>query len=332
MTKSIKYTRTEAKRYARERLRGIFSAFCLPELPDGTIDEDGLRHDLHHYTEVIRSDGLYVHGFYGNFWLLTSSERKRVMEIVAQENAGRLPIVCRCAHQSLKETIDLIKHAEAHGADFISLIGPAFGAASDDMVLRYFELVASETNLGISIFNTRQAGYVISPELMARLAEIPNVVALKNDVGMAHTIEVRKLVGDDIIVVDPSEETFLINLLHFGQQVIYTGTNYMFDSPWATPMRDYVQAALHDDAQRAAELYYRMQPIRDLHHRWVVQPWQQQGLCPISTIKFWTQQLGLTGGPVRPPLPSLSPEAAKRLRREMEEVGLLPEAALRHGS
>ncbi|HLH70782.1 MAG TPA: dihydrodipicolinate synthase family protein [Candidatus Dormibacteraeota bacterium] len=320
----MKYTKGEAKDYAKERLRGIFSAFCVPETPDGEIDEAGLRHDIRHYRDVIKADGLYVHGFYGNFWLLSTAERKRVMEIVADENRGQLPIVCRCAHQSLKETIDLIHHAEANGADFISLIGPSFGQASESMIYEYFERVASETNLGLSIFNTAQAGYVISPELMARLARIPNVCALKNAVAMSHTIKVRELVGDSIVVIDPSEEHFLINMLEFGQRAIYTGTNYMYDSAWATPMRDYVQAGLAGETRRAVELYYRMQPLRDLHHRWVREPWDRQGLCPVATIKFWTEQLGLTGGRARPPLPQLPEERRAALRAEMEEVGLIP--------
>jgi 4-hydroxy-tetrahydrodipicolinate synthase len=264
-----------------------------------------------------------VHGFYGNFWLMTSEERQRVMEIVADENRGEVPIICRCAHQSLKETIVLMQHAEAHGADFISLIGPAFGAASEGMIYEYFERVAASTNLGLSIFNTPQAGYVISPQLMARLADIPNVSALKNDINMLHTIQVRELVGNRIVVVDPSEETFLINLTQFGQKVIYTGTNYMYDSATATPMKDYVQAALVGDFRRAAELYYKMEPIRELHRRWVLGPWKRDALCPISTIKFWTEQLGLTGGPVRPPLPPFPVPEAARLRAEMEAVGLV---------
>ncbi|HEY8681004.1 MAG TPA: dihydrodipicolinate synthase family protein, partial [Candidatus Dormibacteraeota bacterium] len=134
----------------------------------------------------------------------------------------------RAAHQSLKETIELIRHAEDHGADFISLVGPAFGRASESMIYEYFERVAASTNLGLSIFNTPQMGYVISPELMARLADIPNVCALKNDIDMPHTIQIRNLVGDRIVVVDPSEETMLVSMAQFAQRVIYTGTNYMY--------------------------------------------------------------------------------------------------------
>lgn len=318
------YSKSEAKDYARQTLRGVFSAFCMPETADGQIDEAGLRHDIRHYVDVIKAAGLYIHGFYGNYWLLTVAERKRVMEIVADENAGRLPIVCRCAHQSLRDTLDLIQHAEANGADFISLVGPAFGGLTEPMIYEYFERVAASTNLGISVFNTPQAGYVISPQLMARLADIPNVCALKNGVREpGHTDEVRRLAGDRIVVVDPYEEHFLDSMTNHGQQVIYTGTNYMYDSAAATPMRDYVQAGLNGDVARAAELYAKMQPIRDLHEQWVLEPWRRHALCPVSTIKYWGSELGLTGGPVRPPLQAFPAAAAAELRQGMQRVGLL---------
>lgn len=313
------YKKTEAKEVAKVRLRGIYSAFCLPEI-DGHIDEEGLRRDLRHYLDVIKADGLYVHGFYGNFWLLTTAERKSVMEIVADEVKGAVPIICRCAHQSLAETLDLVQHAEATGADFISLIGPAFGGASPAMVVEYFERIAEATELGISIFNTPQAGYVISPELMAELAKIPNIAALKNDITLAHTTRIRDLVGDDIVVVDPSEEHFLVNLLEFGQQAIYTGTDYMYDGAGFTPMHDYAQAGLSGDRVRAARLYYDMEPLRELHRRWVLDPWQTHGLCPIGTIKAWTANRGLTGGEPRPPLPRIADEDAAQLARELKEA------------
>jgi 4-hydroxy-tetrahydrodipicolinate synthase len=318
------YSKNEAKEYAKEHLRGVFSAFCLPETEDGAIDEAGLRHDVRHYVDVIKAGGLYVHGFYGNFWLLTVPERKRAMEIVSDEAKGRLPIVCRCAHQSLRDTLDLIAHAEANGADIISLVGPAFGGGNESMVIEYFERVAAATNLGISIFNTPQAGYVISPQLMARLADIPNVAALKNGIREpGHTDRVRELVGDRIVVVDPYEETFLTSLIQHGQKVIYTGTNYMYDSARATPMRDYVVAALDGDFALATERYEAMQPIRDLHQTWVLDPWRGQHLCPVATIKYWSSELGLTGGPVRPPLPTFPAEEAAQLKAGMREVGLL---------
>ncbi|MPZ87945.1 MAG: hypothetical protein GEU81_07690 [Nitriliruptorales bacterium] len=144
---------------------------------------------------------------------------------------------------------------------------------------------------------------------------------------MSHTIEVRELVGDEILVIDPDEENFLTNLLRFGQQAIYTGTNMMFDSAVAQPMKGYVDAALAGEREEAARRHQGMEKIRALHRRWVLQPWREAGLCPLGAIKFWTAQLGMTGGPVPAPLPGLDSAEQDRLRAELVAVGLVDEAA-----
>jgi 4-hydroxy-tetrahydrodipicolinate synthase len=316
-----KYGRDEAKAVAKERIRGVFSAITMPLTDAGEIDEAGLRHNVRHCIDVIGVGGLYIHGFYGEFWLLTTDERRRALEIVIDEAKGAIPVVARCAHQTMRETISLIQHAEAAGADFISLIGPAFGNGSSDMIYDYFERLGKETDLGFSVFNTAQVGYVMPPELFARLAEIPNVVALKNEVSLEHTLKVRSLVGDQLQVVDPSEETFLMSMLQFGQQAIYTGTNYMYDNAAAQPMKDYVDAALSGDAATAAQRYYAMQPLRDLHNKWVLQPWKRDARCPVSTVKWWTELAGMKAGPVREPLPTLAEDDKNRMAEELEAAG-----------
>ncbi|TDC52780.1 dihydrodipicolinate synthase family protein [Jiangella ureilytica] len=317
-----KYGRHEAKDAAKELLRGVITAPCLPVDANGELDEDGWRHDLRHCLDVIQASGLYVNGYYGHFWLLTSEQRRRVVEIAVEEAGGRVPIIARCAHPSPGEAIALAKHAQGLGVDFISLVLPQFGGAHKDALFGYFETIAREIELGITIFNTRQAGYAIAPETMAELAEIPNICALKNGLDMAHTIRIRELVGDSIVVVDPNEENFLVNLTQFGQQAIYTGTNMMFDSATRQPMRDYVQAGLAGRFEEAARGFYELQRLRDLHSAWVLTPWRAKGLCPIATVKLWSHLQGMTGGPVPPAIPALSKTEEDQLRDELAAAGV----------
>lgn len=315
------YTREGAKAAAKELIRGNFSAITMPLTADGEVDEAGLRHNVRHCIDVIGAHGIYLHGYYGHFWLLTIEERKRAMEIVSDEVAGAVPLICRCAHQSMRDTIDLIHHAEEHGADFISLIGPAYGNTTTEMIYDYFDILGKETDLGFSVFNNAQTGYVMPPEIFVQLAEIPNVVALKNAVTPEHTNEIRRLAGDDILVVDPNEELFLANILEHGQQAIYTGTNYMYDTAAAQPMKDYVEAALAGDAARATELFNAMQPLRDIHHQWVIEPWKTIQRCPIQVVEYWSVLAGMKAGPLRPPLPNMTNEEKDRLAAELEAVG-----------
>jgi 4-hydroxy-tetrahydrodipicolinate synthase len=321
---SAKYTKSEAKAVARDVLQGAITAPCLPIHPDGEIDEPGLRHDLRHLIDVIGASGLYMNGYYGHFWLLTREQRRRVVEITVEEAAGGVPIIARCAHPSPREAIALAQHAQELGVDFISLVAPQFGGAHRDALLGYFRTIADEIDLGITVFNTVQAGYSISPEMMAELAEIPNICALKNGMSIAHTIRIRELVGDSIVVVDPDEEHFFLNMSQFGQRAIYTGTNAMFDSAKAQPMRDYIAAGLAGDMDLAARRYYDLEPVRRMHRRWILEPWESTGLCPIARVKFWNQLLGMTGGPVPAGIPAMSDGEKSQMEADLESVGLVP--------
>ena len=297
---------------------------CLPCDRSGRIDEAGFRSDIRYCLDVLGSHGLYVHGYYGHFWLLTSEQRRRVIEIAVDEVDGAVPIISRCAHPSPYEAIELARHSQEVGADFISLVIPQFGGAHEDLLFGYVSMIAREIELGITIFNTDQAGYTLTPEMMARMAEIPNVCALKNGLDLTHTDRVREIVGDSIVVVDPNEENLMRNMAEGGQQAIYTGTNMMFDSARATPMRDYVEAALDGRMDEARKLSEAMQPARDVHHRWILESWGKMGLCPVSTVKYWTGLMGMAGGPAPEPLPELlSDEERQQLRSDLVEVGLI---------
>jgi 4-hydroxy-tetrahydrodipicolinate synthase len=315
-----KYGKHEAKAVAKDKLRGLIPGPVLPITETGEMDEAAYRHNLRHCVDVVGSEVLYINSYYQNFWLLTSDERKRVFEIAVDEVGGQIPLIDRCAHPSPKEAIALAQHAQDNGADFISLVLPPFGS-NKDILFGYFSMIADAIEIGITLFNTPQAGYSISPEWMAELAEIPNVCALKNGMELDHTAKVRELVGDSIVVIDPDEENFLVNLRE-GQQALYSGTQLMFDGANGQPLRAYMEAAFAGQLDDAERLFDEMQPVRDVHHKWVLAPWgNAAGLCPVSTVSYWCSLMGMKGGVVPPPLPNLSEDDEANLRKDLEAIG-----------
>ncbi len=321
---AAKYTRSEAKDAAREMLRGIWVAFCVPETPAWEVDEAALRSDIRRYIDVLGVGGLYVHGFFGNFWLMTLEERKRVAEIAIDEANGQVPVSIRCAHACLKDAIELVQHAEAAGADLISMVGPAMADGSEAMIYSYLQELGASTQLGISIFNTDQAGYTMTPEFVAKLAEIENIAAIKSGTGVADTERIRQLVGDSITVIQPGEKHLLYNMKEHGQRAIYTGANMMYDNGEVNRMRDYVDAGLAGDFDTATRLFDELDPVRALHEEWITKPWKERGLCPVARVKYWSEVNGLAGGPARPPLDNLSDEDKAEFRASLDAIGALP--------
>jgi 4-hydroxy-tetrahydrodipicolinate synthase len=330
MGRAAAYGKHEAKQVARERLRGMVTAICLPVDREGEIDEAGLRHDVRYCLDVLRSKGLYVNGYYAHYWLLTSAQRRRVTEIVVDEVDGAVPIINRIASESPGEAIAYAEHAQAVGADFVSLIPPLFGGpegVNKELLLRYFRMIADQVEIGISFFNTIRVGYTLPPQVIAEIAEIPNVAVLKNGMPVEHTREVLDLVGDGLLVTDPNEERWEA-MIDVGQTLFFTGNNQMLDSPRAQPLYDIAEAAYDGRREDAHRIWQELEPVRAVHAKWVRGPWQATNLIPIATIKHWSSLLGMTGGPVPDPLPKLSDQQKDQLRSDLEGAGLLePRAA-----
>jgi 4-hydroxy-tetrahydrodipicolinate synthase len=323
------YSKHDAKAVAKERLQGIVTAICLPVDESGGIDEAGLRHDVRYCLEVLGSRGLYVNGYYSHYWLLTSAMRRRVAEIVVDEVNGAVPIICRCASESPADAVALANHAEGLGIDFVSLVPPLFGGSegvNKDLVISYFKLIASQIDIGISLFNIPKIGYTLSPELIAELAEIPNICALKNGVPVEHTKRTLDLLGGSIVVTDPNEDRWS-EMIGLGQTLFYTGNNQMFDSPASQPLSDLSQAALDGRIEDAARIWEGLEPVRTVFRRWVRGPWQATNLIPLATIKYWSSLLGMTGGPTPEPLPQLSDADREALRSDLLQVGLVGQDA-----
>lgn len=324
-----KYSPTEAKEWVKENVKGIYVTMCTPEIWNETdkkfeLDENGIRHDVNHYLDVCKVSGFFLLGLYGNFYSFSLAERKRFAEIVVDEVKGRVPVVCNCEHETYSATIELIKHAESIDVDMVSLTGPRFAGNSqsvNSIAVEYFSSITAQTKKGVVIDNINYVGYLMSPQLMSELGKISNVGLLKNVAPVADTIQLRNLVNSSIDIIDPTEENLMINMLQFGQKAVMNGTSMMYDSAISTPMKNYFDAALMGDQKKAVELYYNMQPLRNVYEKWINTPWNHNNRFPLATVKFWVQQLGLSGGTTRPPELPLTNNQKMEIIADLQSVG-----------
>src|SRR5579872_1734291 len=184
-----RYMRSDAKAYARANLHGIWGAFPYPFTADDELDEQGLRRNLRYSIDNQLVDGVYCGHFMSEFWALTTEERKRAATIVVDECRGRVPVVVHTGHTSVKESVELSHHAERIGADYLAIGNPYFIAYDDEQIFDYFRSISDRTEAGILITNTGYTGVLLTPELINRLADLENVIAVKNSASMVHTRE-----------------------------------------------------------------------------------------------------------------------------------------------
>ena len=240
----MEYTKTEAKQAARERFTGLWAATTAPFGPSGELDEAALRADLDRLTGGLHVDGIFCGGVMSEFWSLTGSEKRRLVEVVVDATRGKCPVIAHTGHTSAEQAIELTTHAQKAGADFAVLINPYYPAASDEGLYRWFKQVCGAVDIGIWLFDTAYSGVSLSLDLVERLAAIENVCGIKVGRDHAHYLRVLDRVGGQIMVCEPHEGTWLENMREHGQRCFMSSAApYLYQTPEWQPMREYTGLA-----------------------------------------------------------------------------------------
>ena len=120
----MKYTKKDAKAYSRRTMKGIWAAALLPFTPSLAVDEEGFRRNIDHWIEDLGIDGFFIAGKQGEFFSMSVDERKRNFELAVDACAGRAQTIMSCSDQNMDVVIELAKHAQKVGADYIVVHAP----------------------------------------------------------------------------------------------------------------------------------------------------------------------------------------------------------------
>ena len=115
----MKYTRANAKTHARAHMRGIWAAALMPFKADGSLDEAGFTANIEHWITDLGIAGFFIAGKQGEFFSMSVDERKRCFDLAVKACAGRAQTIMSCSDQNMDVVIDLARHAQACGADYI---------------------------------------------------------------------------------------------------------------------------------------------------------------------------------------------------------------------
>jgi 4-hydroxy-tetrahydrodipicolinate synthase len=315
---NLSFTRTDAKAYARAHLKGIWAAALTPFRPDGAIDEDGFRRNLNHWVDDLGIDGVFVSGKQGEFFSMSLAERKHTFDIAVAEIGGTRTILS-CSDQNLDTVIELAKHAQAIGSDYIVVHAPVlhFLTKQDETLLAYYRTVSEAVDIGIALWSHPDSGYLMSPELCARVAELPNVVAIKYSVQREMYARLTRLAGDKLIVSTASEDEWLDNIVELDWQLyLCSSPPYLYQTRTDRRMRDYTDLAFKGERARAKAVRDSLDPVREAFRR--SRPPEKFH----AHSKYWQELLGQAGGAVRRPMLELTDAEKDATRRAFESCGL----------
>ena len=316
------YRRQDAKAFARENLRGVWAAALTPFQPDTlALDEAGFASNLRHWTRDLGIDGVFICGKQGEFFAMSVAERKRCFEIAAETTQGHGRTIMSCSDQNMDVVIDLAKHAQAVGSEFIVVHAPVlhFLHDRDDTLFEYYRHISEQVDIGIAMWSHPDSGYLMSPELCARIAELPNIVAIKYSVPREMYTKLTHLAGDKLIVSTASEDEWFDNIVDLhGQVYLCSNPPFLYQTATDRRMRDYTDLAFAGDIAQARIVRDSLEPVRAAFKR------SRPGGKPQAHAKYWMELLGQIGGPVRRPMLQLTEAEKATIRAAFLESGLAP--------
>ena len=240
-------------------IHGIVTPLITPVDARERVDETGLRNVIEH---VLRGGvhGVFVAGSTGEFYGLDYDEKKRTAEITLDQVKGRVPVYVGASAITTRECIKLSKMAESAGAQAVTILTPMFISPSEEELYKHFRTIAESTALPVLVYNNPdRTGINMSANLVERLAEIPNLVGVKDSSGdMTLTSQYLSRTRSKGFKILAGRDTLILATLVYGGVGAVAATSNMAPAL----VVDIYNKFKAGDVSGALEAQYKLAPLR----------------------------------------------------------------------
>lgn len=288
--------------------KGSIVAIVTP-FKDGKVDEESYRQLIEFQIENGTS-AIVPCGTTGESATLKMEEHARVIDIAVEAVNKRVPVIAGTGGNSTSEAIELTEHAKKVGADATLQVTPYYNKPTQEGLYQHFKAIAKAVPLPQVLYNVPSRTSVnMLPETVARLAELPEVVAIKEASGnIAQMADIVRLAGDNITLLSGDDNLTLPVLSIGGAGVVSVAANIV---PRDTA--DLVKAWEEGKIDEAKGLFYKLLPLCQAM-------FFETNPIPVKT------SLGLMGkiqDEMRLPLYPMAPANLEKLKKALSEYGLI---------
>ncbi len=291
---------------------GSIVAMITPFDEYNRIDEEGIKRlvDFHINNGT---NGIVPCGTTGESPTLTHEEHKKVIEITIKAAAGRIPVIAGTGSNSTEEALELTASARDMGADGVLLVIPYYNKPTQKGLYEHFKTIAEQIDIPAVVYNIpSRAGVNLLPSTLSGLAELKNIVAVKEASGnLEQMAEIMYLCGDKIALLSGDDKIILPVMSIGGKGVISVVANIIPDK-----MSQLFKTLEEENYKDTLEIFQKfIYPLsRTMFY--------ETNPIPVKTA---ARLMGLPSGDLRLPLTAMEEENLKRLEEDLKIFGLLEE-------
>ena len=288
--------------------RGSITALITP-FREGTLDESAFTRLVERQIDA-GTHGLVPVGTTGESVTLTLEEHQRVVELCVRTARGRVPVIAGAGANDTKKAIELVRFAKTVGADAALVVTPYYNKPSQEGLYRHFAAINEAVQMPVVLYDVpSRTGVTFAVETVARLAELPNVIGIKDATGdLAKASQLRLACGEDFVWLSGDDPTALGYYAHGGGGCISVTSNVAPESCAA-----FHTACLSGDYETAR--FWQDRLIR-LHKALFLDN------SPAPT-KYALAELGLCSEEVRLPLAPCADAVRPQVLDAMREAGVV---------
>jgi len=235
----------------------VLTAMVTPFEKDFSVNFD-LARKLARYLVQSGSDGLVVSGTTGESPTLSSEEKIELFRVIVEEVGGEVTVIAGTGSYNTAGSVGLTQAAERVGVDGLLLVAPYYNKPSQEGLYQHYKAVAKSTNLPVMLYNIPgRTGVNVLPETVARLAEIDNIVALKEAAGsMDQVSELRRLLPDNFAIYS-GDDSLTLPVMALGAKGVVSVAAHVV----GPRLKEMVNAFLAGNFTLATQIHQELFPV-----------------------------------------------------------------------
>jgi 4-hydroxy-tetrahydrodipicolinate synthase len=286
----------------------VLTAMVTPFNQQGEVDYQAAKELALRLVEN-GSDGLVISGTTGESPTLTTEEKLSLFTTVVEAVGGKATVIAGTGSNDTKKSVELTKEAERTGVDGILAVAPYYNKPPQEGLFRHFATVAEATALPVMVYNIpSRTGVNVTPNTMSRLAEVKNIVALKESAGdLNQAAEMVRVLPKDFLVYS-GDDSLTLPMLSVGANGVVSVASHLVGRKMKTMIDEYCQG----EVAKAAEINNELLPLFKVLFITT---------NPIM-VKAALNLLGIEVGSTRLPLVEPDETELEKLKDVLRQIGL----------